>query len=151
VRRMDSRKSKFVAFMQPLLIVLAYVLSPGCGEDDTLTPQPRRPPEVVFLGWDCCRSECPGDSSNSPGAIGRIKNIGDLPAYNVGIVTRPCSTCWGSGSIAYREKLDAGEESVINGVWSQWPARCPVVDLSWSDEPDTSLMQPLRSGVGKGP
>ena len=132
-----------------LTMAAVLLLAVGCAEEATVRPHALRPAEVVFLGWDCCRSECPPDTATWVGAIGRVRNVGELPAYHVLYVTRPCSTCYLSGSFGGVDRLDPGREHLIHGVWARWPANCPVVDVCWTTDPDSLTHCPRSQSEGQ--
>jgi len=121
--------------VESFLVLSVCVGLTGCG-DNGAKPLLPRPAQVEFLGWDCCGGDCPPDTLEWVAALGRIRNVGDLTAYNVLWITQPCSTCF-SGSFGSVDSMEAGAERTIYGVRAQLPARCPVAYVCWTSHPDS--------------
>ena len=77
-----------------LSLMILFVVLAGCNDEECVCPHVQKAADVVFVDWLCCggASEC-GLENPDFGAIGRVRNIGDRPAYDVIIDVRPCSTC----------------------------------------------------------
>jgi hypothetical protein len=91
---------------------------------------------VVFLGWECWSGEC---DSAAWGGYGRVKNIGDSTAYRVLIATRPCGTCWSTGSIQVLGSLAPGAQYRFRAIRGFPPGSQPVLDpLEWITTPSDS-------------
>ena len=132
----------------PAVLSLLLLLS-ACGDEGAMKPHSPQPALVVFLGWDCCDLACLPDSGDW-GPTGRVQNVGDSTAYNILVVTQPCSTCNTSGSIQVIGSLGPMEIRGIRGIRGWPPGSCPWIrPLRWSRTPPDSSA--IRDGGEHGP
>jgi hypothetical protein len=117
-------------------VALLLVVSGGCDRDECVCPQVPKAANVVFVDWICCggSQEC-GLDNPELGAVGRVRNIGDQPAYHVFIDVRPCATCEAGGSFAGVDTLAPGQEHTFAAIVASPPGNCPHIRrITWSSE-----------------